>query len=172
MRNISAPKPADADDEERAEDDGVLGLGLDADAVRPLHVAAQRSPTHAAEEDEPGGVADEGVRLVRAAVQELQVLGQLVVDLEHGRDGEQDEEPEVDHRVHQPGGGVAQQRAHVDAGAEVAEAALGVLRRRAAARRRLAALPVLHPVGEAERAPRDHHRDDRVEGQLAAARGC
>ena len=117
---------------------GVLGLGLDADAVRPLHVAAQRSPTRRRpRKTSAGGVADERVRLVRAAVEELEVLGQLVVDLEHRRDAEQHEEPEVDHRVHQPGGRVAQQRAHVDAGAEVAEAALGVLRRRAAGRRRL-----------------------------------
>ena len=112
--------------EEHAEDEGVLGLGLDADAVRPLDVAAHDRPQHAADEHEAGGVADEGVRLVRAAVEELEVLGQLVVDLEHRRDGEQHEEAEVDHRVHQPGGRVAQQRAHVHAGAEVAEAALGV----------------------------------------------
>ena len=46
-------------------------------------------------------------------------LGQLVVDLEHGGDAEQDEEAEVDQRVHEPGGRVAQQRLHVDAGAEV-----------------------------------------------------
>ena len=34
----------DADHEERREDDRVLGLGLDADAVRPLDVAPDRSP--------------------------------------------------------------------------------------------------------------------------------
>ncbi len=162
-------EPGDADDEERAEDDEVLGLALDADAVRPLHVAPGDRPQHAAEEHQPGGVTDEGVRLVGGAVEELPRLRELVVDLEHRGHGEQDEEPEVDHRVHQPGGRIAQQRAHVDAGAVVAEAALGVLRRGQPARRRLAPLPVLHPVGEAERAPRDHHRDDRVEGQLERA---
>ena len=34
----------EADGEERAEDDGVLGLRLDADAVRPLDVAAHDRP--------------------------------------------------------------------------------------------------------------------------------
>ena len=101
---------------------GVLGLGLDADPVRPLHVAAHDRPDDAADEDDAGGVADERVGLVRAAVEELEVLGELVVDLEHGRDAEQDQEPEVDHRVHHAGGRIPQQRAHVHAGAEVAEA--------------------------------------------------
>ena len=40
----------DADGEERAEDDRVLGLGLDADAVGPLDVAADDRPHHADEE--------------------------------------------------------------------------------------------------------------------------
>ena len=126
-------EPADADEEERPEDERVLGLGLDADAVRPLHVAAQDRPHDAADEHEAGGVTDERVGLVRAALEELEVLGHLVVDLEHRRDAEQHEEAEVDHRVHDAGGRVAQQRAHVDAGAEVGEAPLGVLRRGAAA---------------------------------------
>ena len=149
----------------------MLGLGLDADAVRPLDVAAARSPTRMPPTNtSPASVADEGVGLVRAALEELEVLGQLVVDLEHRRDAEQHEEPEVDHRVHQAGGRVAQQRAHVHAGAVVAEAALGVLGRRGrAGRRRLAPLPVLHPVGEAERAPDDEDRDDGVERELQRA---
>jgi hypothetical protein len=68
---------AEAGDAERqrAEDDGVLGLGLDADAVGALHVAAHDRPHHADEEDEAGGVADERVRLVDAAVEELEVSG-------------------------------------------------------------------------------------------------
>ena len=49
----------DADGEERAEDERVLGLGLDADAVRPLHVAADDRPHDADEEREAGDVADE-----------------------------------------------------------------------------------------------------------------
>ena len=101
----------------------MLGLGLDADAVRPLDVAAHDGPDHADEEREAGEVADERVRLVDAAVQELQLVGQLVVDLEDRGDGQQDQEAEVDERVHDAGGGVAQQGLHVDAGAEVARGA-------------------------------------------------
>ena len=56
---------------------------------------------------EAGEVADEAVGHVGAAVEELEVLGQLVVDLEHGGDAEEHQEAEVDHRVHQAGGRVA-----------------------------------------------------------------
>ena len=76
-----------------------------------------------------GEVADEAVGLVHAAVRNFSVLGQLVVDLEDRRDAEQHEEAEVDQRVHDAGGRIAQQRLHVDAGAEVVQALLGVLRR-------------------------------------------
>ena len=155
-----------SDGEERAEDPRVFGLGLDADPIRPLHVATHDRPQDATDEYDAGGVADERVGLVRAAVEELEVLGELVVDLEHGRDPEQDQEPEVDHRVHHAGGRIAQQRAHVHAGAEIGEATLGVLRGCAACRGRTAAFPVLHPIGEAERTPGQHHRDQRVEHHL------
>ena len=73
----------------------------------------------------PREVGGERVALVDAAVQELQVVGELVVELEHDGRDEQPEEPEVDERVHEAGGGVAQQRLHPDAGAEVAPAAGG-----------------------------------------------
>ena len=158
----------DAEHEERGEDERMLGLRLDADAVRALHVAAHDGPHDADEEDETGEIADERIGHVHTAVQELEVFGQLVVDLEHGGDTEQHEEAEVDHRVHQAGGRVAQQGAHVHTGAEVGEATLHVLRRGAAAVGG-AALPVLHPVGEGERAPHQQHRDDRVEGHLQRA---
>ena len=124
-------KPDTAEHEERAEDHRVLGLRLDADPVRPLHVATHDRPHDADEERDAGGVADGGVGAVHVAVEELRVLGQLVVDLEHRRDGEQDDEREVDEAVHEPGGGIAQQGLHVDAGPEVAEPPLGVPRRRA-----------------------------------------
>ena len=88
-----------------------------------------RRATAAADERQTGEVADERVTLIGAAVQELELLWQLVVDLEGGGDGEQHEEAEVDQRVHQTGSRIAQQRAHVDAGAEVAGAALDVLGR-------------------------------------------
>src|SRR5690606_41708983 len=57
-------------------------FGLDADAVRAEHVAAEQRPDDADEERQPGEVADERVRLVRLAVEELPALGNLVVDLE------------------------------------------------------------------------------------------
>ena len=79
------------------------------------------------EERGAGEVADEGVAPVDVAVEELQRLGQLVVDLEDRRDAEQHEEREVDEAVHDPGGGIAQQGLHVDAGPEVLEPALDVL---------------------------------------------
>ena len=120
-------EPGESDGEERAEDRGVLGLRLDADAIRTLHVATHDRPHDADQEHQPGGVADEGVRLVGRAVEELERLGELVVDLEHGGDTEQHEEPEVDHRVHEAGTGVAQQRLHVRAGAEVLQPLSGVL---------------------------------------------
>ena len=75
--------------EERAEDDGVLGLGLDADAVRALHVAADDRPQDPDDEDHAEDVGDRRVRLVHLAVQELQVVGELVVDLEDDRRHEQ-----------------------------------------------------------------------------------
>ena len=71
----------DGDGEDRAEDQRVLGLGLDADPVGPLHVAADDRPHHTDEEHEPGGVADGGVALVDVAVEELGRLRELVVDL-------------------------------------------------------------------------------------------
>ena len=79
MRNRLGEEAGDADDEERAEDDRVLGLGLDADAVRALDVAAADRPHDADEEDDAGEVGGERVALVHAAVEELEVVGELVV---------------------------------------------------------------------------------------------
>jgi hypothetical protein len=69
-----------------------------------------------------GEITDERVRHVDVAVQELPSLGDLVVDFENRGDGEQHKEREVDERMHDAGGGIAQQGLHVDAGAEIAEA--------------------------------------------------
>ena len=91
----------DRDHEERDEDHRVLGLGLDADAVRALEVAAADRPHDADGEDDAGEVGGERVALVDAAVEELQVVGQLVVELEHDGRDEQPQEAEVDERVHQ-----------------------------------------------------------------------
>ena len=63
--------------EERAEDDRVLGPGLDTDAVGR---SAGRSPHDADEQGEAGGVAHHRVRLVDVAVQELPRFRHLVVD--------------------------------------------------------------------------------------------
>ena len=125
----------------------MLGLGLDADAVGPLDVPAEDRPHDADEEQRAGHVAHQRVAVVDVAVQELGALGELVVDLEHRRDGEQDDEVEVDQRVHDAGRGVAQQRLHVDAGAEVLEPPGDVLLRRGPVVG-LAPLPVLDPLGE------------------------
>ena len=80
MRARFDEEAGDADDEERAEDDRVLGLGLDADAVRALHVAAHDRPHDADEEHDAREVGAGGVRLVRLAVQELEAVGELVVE--------------------------------------------------------------------------------------------
>ena len=109
-----------ADDEERAEDHRVFGLGLDADAVRALDVAAPDRPDDADEEDDAGEVGAERVRLVHAAVQELQDSGSWWSISSITVAMNRHEEAEVDEGVHDPGGGVAQQRLHPDAGAEVA----------------------------------------------------
>ncbi len=93
----------------------MFGLCLDADPVRPLHIAAHDRPHDADQEHHARQVTDEGVCLIRAAVQELEILGQLMIDLEDRGDTHQHQEPEVDHRVHQTGGRVAQ-GLHVDAG--------------------------------------------------------
>ena len=53
----------------------MLGLRLDPDAVRALHVPAHDREHDAAEEHQAGEIADEDVRLVRRAVQELQDSG-------------------------------------------------------------------------------------------------
>jgi hypothetical protein len=156
---------ADADREQGAEDDGVLGLGLDADPVGPLDVAPHDGPDDAAGEDRTRQVADEGVALVDATVEELQRRGQLVVDLEHRGDRQEHQEAEVDHRVHDAGGGITHQRLHVEAGTQPGQAPLGVLGGDVALVG-TAALPVAHPVGEEHCAVDEHQRDDRVEGQL------
>ena len=127
MRVASVKKPGETDDEERAEDHRVFGLGLDADAVGALDVAAHDRPADADEEDHAGEIGTERVGLVRVAVQELQRARELVVELEQDRRDEQADEAEVDAGVHDARGRIAQQRLHPHAGAEVGEAALGVL---------------------------------------------
>ena len=73
----------EADGEQGAEDDGVLGLGLDANAVGALHVATQNRPDDAEGEHHTSEVANKGVCLVGAPMKELEAFGHLVIDLEH-----------------------------------------------------------------------------------------
>lgn len=164
-------EPAHADGEHHAENPRVLGLRLDTNPIRPLHVATQDCPHHAAGEHHARRVADQRVPAVHVAVQELERRRHLVVDFQHGGHAEQDEETEIDHRVHKARTAVAQQRAHVDPGAEVGEPALHVLGGRAPVVGR-AALPVADAVGETQRAPDEHHRDDGVERNLQRTRNA
>src|SRR5258706_426546 len=76
-------EPGERDDEERQQDDRVLGLGLDADPVGALEVPPGQRPQDADGEDDAGEVGRERVPLVHAAVQELEVVGELVVELQH-----------------------------------------------------------------------------------------
>ena len=162
MRNASVKKPVSAITRNVIEDDGVLGLGLDADAVRPLDVAAADRPHDPGGEDDAAEVGRERVPLVDAAVEELEVVGQLVVDLEHDGRDEQPHEPEVDERVHDPGRGVAEQGLHPHAGAEVAHAPVEVLLGGAPVVGR-AALVVADPQAHQPRADEQHRGRGHVE---------
>ena len=157
-----------ADREQRAQDERVLGAGLDPQPVRPLDVAADDGPAHADQEQDPGGVADELVGLVGGAVEELGRGWQLVVDLEHRRHREEDEEREVDEAVHQASGAVAQQGLHVHAAAvvlgpppeppPVGDAGVGD-----------PALPVAGAQAELPGGPDEQQRERRVEHHLERA---
>ena len=57
MRTAFGEEPGDADDANVDEDRRVFGLGLDADAVRALDVAAHDRPADTDEEDDAGEVA-------------------------------------------------------------------------------------------------------------------
>src|SRR5690242_1117663 len=67
-------EPGPADQEEHNQDDRVLGLALDANAVGANDVAPHECPRDTDQEDDAGGITDEGVRLVRLAVEELPSL--------------------------------------------------------------------------------------------------
>ena len=153
------------DHEERDEDDRVLGLGLDADAVRALEVAPGDRPHDADGEHHAGEVGGERVALVHAAVEELEVVGELVVELQHDGGDEQPQEPEVDARVHDAGRRVAQQGLHPHAGPEVLHAPVEVALGGAAVVGR-APLVVLDPLAHQPRADEQHDRRGDVEGPV------
>ena len=147
----------------------MFGLGLDADAIRTLDVATNDRPHDADEQAKTGEITDERIRHVDVAVQELPGLGDLVVDFENRGDGEQHQEGEVDERMHDASGGIAQQGLHVDTGAEIAEATLDVLLCCASVVR-LAACPVLHPLAEQHCSVDEQDRRHDVEGDLQRGR--
>ena len=108
----------------------MFGLVLDANAVRAHRAgtkAAAQCPHETGEEHETSGIADQCVSLVDATVEELERLGQLMVDLERGGHGHEDEEAEVDHRVHDSGDRITHECLHVQTGAHVVEALFDVL---------------------------------------------
>ena len=81
-----------ADGRQDPADDRVLGAGLGADAVGPpggRSEAAQDGPQDPDDEHRPGGVAHRRVGPVDVAVQELEPVGELMVDLEGGGHAEQ-----------------------------------------------------------------------------------
>ena len=147
----------------------MLWLGLNADAIRALDVAAHNRPHHANEETKSRKITDERVRHVDVAVEEFPRLRNLVIDLEDCGDGKQNEEREVDERMHDASGGIAQHGLHVDAGAEIAEATLDVLFRCATVVR-LTAGPVLDALTEEHCSVDEQDRHHDVEGNLQRGR--
>ena len=81
MRHTSAPKPVTAMARIVPRIRACSGLVLIRIRYGPLDVAADDRPHHAGEQRQAGRVADGGVALVHVAVEELQRLRQLVVDL-------------------------------------------------------------------------------------------
>ena len=154
-----------ADHEERRQNERVLGLGLDANAVRARDVAADDRPRDPDQEQHAGGVGAGRIREVRVAVQELEAVGELVIDLADDRGDEEEHEAEVEARVHQTGRGIAEQRLHPHAGAVVLGPLLDVLLVRAAVVG-LAALVVAHAQRREPRDDEQHRRDDEVEDDL------
>ena len=143
----------------------VLGPRLDADAVRPLPVTAGDRPHDAEQEHEARDLGAGRVRLVGLAVQELEAVGELVVGLaQHGHD-EQRDETEVEERVHEARGGIAQQRLHPHAVAVALRALLDVLARRAAVVGE-AAFVVLDAQRREPRDDEQHRGDGAVERDL------
>ena len=126
----------------------MFGFRLDAYPVRPeptWPVATKQGPHHADQVEHTGDVTHRGVGPVDVAVEELHGLGDLMVDLQDGGHGHQDQEREVDEGVHDAGRRFPKQGLHVDARSEVAEPSLGVAGRGGPVVGG-AALPVLDPV--------------------------
>jgi len=81
-------EPGEPDHEECTEDHRVLRFGLDADAVRTHEVAPANRPEDSRNEHHAREVRHELIALVDVPMEELEVVGKLVVDLEHDGGGE------------------------------------------------------------------------------------
>ena len=103
----------------------VFGFGLNADAIRLLHVTTRCCPREPNKKDHAREVTEGRVRHVYVAVQELP--RRLILNLRNDRDQQQTKKSEVDTRVHQTGDGVAHQGAHLESGAQVVGTLLEVL---------------------------------------------
>ena len=145
---------AEPDQRQGEQDEAVLGACLGPDPPRPGSVPAQRRPGQPAEVDKGEQVQHERVALVEPALEELQVVGEDVVDLEGHRPGEQHQEAEVDGAVHETGARVAEQGAHRQPAAQLVEPPL----EHAAPVVGGSPLPVAGTVGEQQ------HRDERRGG--------
>ena len=169
MRNASARKPVTPRTRNVPEDHRVLGLGLDADAVGALRRSGGRWPsTTPIEEQQPGDVADEGVGLVdRRRGGTWRPRGSWWSISRTVVTREQDQEAEVDQRVHdarRPGraaGSACRRRP-----GSRASRAWRCSCRGGAAVVGPAPLPVAHPAGEQHGAEDEQHRDHRVEDGL------
>ena len=140
-------------------------LGLNANAVWLLDVAANDCPDNTEREHESGCITNERVTLVNATMQELEVLWQLVIEFKSCGDAKKNEETEVDHGVHETCASIAQQCLHIDTSAVVLQTILCVLRS-GATTIGCTALPVANAVSKLERTPHQHDGEDCVEGCL------
>ena len=104
-------------------------------------------------------------RLVRMTVQELQRVGHLVIDLERDGDHEQADETEIDARVHDSRGRVAQQRVHQHAASIVTQPSSHVVASRATVVRS-ATLIVTHALRREPSDEQQHRRRHGVERDL------
>ena len=144
-------------------------LCLNANAIWLLDVATNNCPDHTGREHETSSVTNKDVALVHGAVEELHRLWQLVIKFECSSNTQQDEEAEVDERVHHSCSTITKEGAHVHTCAVVSETTLCILRS-CLTTIRCTALPVTHAICEAEGAPDQHDGKNCVEGSLDRTR--
>ncbi len=93
--------PGDSDHKQQAEDECIFGARLAGRSRGANHIATERGQRDAGDEHQAEEIEDRRVALVDAALQELQVVGQQVVDLQGHRAQEQHQEARIDHGVDQ-----------------------------------------------------------------------